>query len=173
MTFPLDFSSLYTSTAQSGQSSANGVTLVFKPLIPLSPILYHLPLLPHHRLLLLAVSLHLLLPRNAGGPQARSTEFLHFRLSHPVDLICIQESNHNSSSSHRIPGFSTLRSDRTHSRSSILSPDAMHVSGGVTIFVRQGLSFSELSTSFLSSLDPYPDYVGVNISLKTPLSFIF
>ena len=124
MTSPLDFSSLYTSTAQSGQSSANAAfhpTLVFKPLIPLLPILYHLPLLPHHRLLLLAVSLHLLLPRNAGGLQARSTEFLHFRLSHPVDLICIQESNHNSFSSHRIPGFSTLRSDSTHSRSSRFS----------------------------------------------------
>ena len=44
--------------------------------------------------------------------------------------------------------------------------DASHASGGVVIFVRQGLSFSELSTSSLSSLDPYSDYVGVNISLN-------
>ena len=58
-----------------------------------------------------------------------------------------------------LSGFSALRSDHTHSRSGILSPDATHASGGVVIFVRQGLSFHELSTS-LSSLDPYSDYVG-------------
>ena len=103
---------------------------------------------------------------NAGGLRARSSELLHFLLSHPVDLICIQESNLNSSSSIRIPGLSALRSDRTHSRSGILSPDATHASGGIVIFVWQGLSFSELSTSSLSLLDPYSDYVGVNISLN-------
>ena len=35
---------------------------------------------------------------NAGGLRARSTELLHFLSSHPVDLICIQESNLNSTS---------------------------------------------------------------------------
>ena len=95
-------------------------------------------------------------------------------MSHPVDLICIQESNLNSSSSFRIPGFSALRSDRIHSRSGILSRDATHASSGVIIFVRQGLSFSELSTSSLSSLDPYSDYVGViNISLNNSSSLSF
>ena len=103
---------------------------------------------------------------NAGGLRAKSIELLHFLSSHPVDLICIQESNLNSSSSFQIPGFSALRSDCTHSRSGILSPDTTNASGDVLIFVRQGLSFSELSTSSLSSLDPYSDYVGVNISLN-------
>ena len=46
------------------------------------------------------------------------------------------------------------------------SSDAMHASSGSVILVRQGLSFSELSTSTLSSLDPYSDYVGINISLN-------
>ena len=110
---------------------------------------------------------------NAGGLRARSTELLHFLSSHPVDLICIQESNLNSSSSFRIPGFSVLRSDRTHSRSGILSSDASHASGGIVIFVRQGLSFSELSTTSLSSLDPYSDYAGVNISLNKSSSVSF
>ena len=111
---------------------------------------------------------------NAGGLRARSTELLHFFSFHPVDLICIQESNLNSSSSFRIPGFSALRSDRTHSWSGILSSDTTHASGGVVIFVRQGLSFSELSTSSLTSLDPYSDYVGINISLDNSslLSFL-
>ena len=110
---------------------------------------------------------------NAGGLRARSTELLHFLSSHSVDLICIQESNLNSSSSFRIPGFSVLRSDRTHSRSGILSSDATHASGGIVIFVRQGLSFSELSTTSLSSLDPYSDYVGVNISVNKSSSVSF
>ena len=110
---------------------------------------------------------------NAGGLRARSTELLHFLSSHPVDLICIQESNLSSSFSFQIPGFSALRSDRTHSRSGILSSDAAHAGGGVVIFVRQGLSFSELSSSTLSSLDPYSDYVGVNISLNNSSSVSF
>ena len=136
--------------------------LVFKLLIPHRPNLYHLPLPPHDCPSLLAVLLRLLPPLppdslrvlqwNAGGLRARSTELLHFLWSHPVDLIYIQESNLNSSSSFRIPGFSAQCFDRTHSRSGILSPDHMHASGGVVIFVRQSLSFSELSTSSLCSI---------------------
>ena len=110
---------------------------------------------------------------NAGGLRARSTELLYFLSSHPVDLICIQESHLNSSSSFQISGFSALRSDRTHSRSGILSSDTTHASGGVVIFVRKGLSFSELSTSSLSSLDPYSDHVGINISLNNSSSLSF
>ena len=129
-------------------------------LSPLMPILYLLPLPSHHLPLILAVHFSLLHPLppdflgvpqwNAGGLRARSTELFYFFLSHPVDLICILESNLNSSSFFRISGFSDLPSDRTHSRLGILSRDATHASGGVINFVRQGLSFSELSTSFLS-----------------------
>ena len=160
-------------------------TLAFKPLIFFLPTLYRylLPLHPHHRLMLLAVSLYLLLHLplsdslrvlqwNAGGLQARSTELLHFISSYPVDLICIQKSNPNLSS-FRIPGFSALRSDGTHSRSGIFSTDISDASGGVIIFVRQGLSYPELSTSSLSSLDLYSGYVGVNISLVNSSSLSF
>ena len=160
-------------------------TLVSKPLIPHLPIIYLLPLPPHHRPSLLAILLHFLsslppppdsfrvLQWNAGGLRARSTELLHFLSSNPVDLICIQESNLNSSSSFRIPGFSALRSDRTHSRSGILSSDTTHASSSVVIFVKQGLSFSELSTSSLSSLDPYSNYVGTNLSVNNSSSLSF
>ena len=62
---------------------------VFK-LIPRWPILYFLPLPPHHRSLLLAVLSRLLpslrvLQWNAGGLRPRRTELLHFLSSHPVD----------------------------------------------------------------------------------------
>ena len=182
-----NFSSWYTSNAQSGPlllMQHSHPTLAFKLLILFPPTFYLFPLRPHHRLMLLAVSLYLLLllllPNslrvlqwNAGGLQARSTELLHFISSHPVDLICIPESNLNSSSSFWIPGFSALRSEGTHSRSSIFSIDITNASGGV-IFVRQGLSFSELSTCCLSSLDPCSDYVKVNIPLNESflLSFL-
>ena len=135
--------------------------------------------------MLLAVFLYLLLlvplpdslrifQWNAGGLRSRSTELLHFVSSYPVDLICIQESNFNLSSSFRIPGFSALRSDHIHSQSGIFPTDVTEASGSVIIFVRRSLSFSELSTSSLMSLDPYSDYGGVNISLNdsTLLSFL-
>ena len=123
MTSSSDSSSWYTFTAQSGPlllMQHLHSTLTFKPLILFLPTLYLLPLHPHHRLMLLAASLYpqlsLPLPNSlrilqwdAGGRQARSTKLLHFNLSHPVDLIYIQESNLNSSSSFRIPGFSALR----------------------------------------------------------------
>ena len=156
------------------------LTLVFKPLTPFYPFV---PSSALSSLPLLAVFLRLPLPLlpdslrllqwNAEGLRARNIKLLHFLSSHPVDLICIQESNLNLSSSLPIPGFYAIRSDRTHSRSGILSPDATHASGGVIIFVGQGLSFSELSTSSLSSLDPYSDYVGINISLNNSSSLSF
>ena len=134
--------------------------------------------------MLLSISLYLLLsflfPNslrvlqwNAGGLRARSTELLHFISSHSVDLICIQESNFNLSSSSRIPGFSALRSDGIHSRSDMFSIDVTDASGGVIIFVRQGLSFYELSTDSLSSLDLYSDYLEVDISLNACSSLSF
>ena len=168
---------MYTSTVESSSPSANAALSPhphFQTSYPPSAHLISPPSAPHHCPLLLAVPLHLLLPLppdplmvlqwNAGGLQVRSTELLHFLSSHPVDLICIQESNLNSSSSFRIPGFCA---------SGILSSDITHASGGIVIFVRQGLSFSELSTSSLSLLDPYSDYVGINISLNKSSSVSF
>ena len=98
---------------------------------------------------------------------------MHFVPSHPVDLIFIQESKLNSSSFLGISGFSVVRSDSAHYRSGILSPNDPHASGGVIIFFRQGLFFSEPSTSFLSLLDLFSEYVGVNISLNNSSSLSF
>ena len=168
MPFSSDSSIWYTFTAQSGPlllMQRLHATHMFKPLILFPPTLYLIPLHPHDRLMLLAVSLYLLLPLplpnslrvfqwNAGGLQARSTKLLHFISSHPVEFIYIQESNLNSSSSFQIPGFSALRSHGTHSRFGIFSTDVADASGGVIIFVKQGLSFSELSTSSFLHLTP-------------------
>ena len=156
-------------------------TLFFKLLFPLLPILYLLSLPPHHRPLLLAVLLRCLPPLLPCLPKDSSMECWRF-LSQKHWTATFFRPIPLTSSASRIPilnqlplsGFSALRSDRTHSRSSILSRDVMHASGGIIIFVRQGLSFSEFSTSFLSLLDPYSNYVDFNISLNNfpSLSFL-
>ena len=113
-------------------------TLVSKPFIPIYPFyIFSLSTVPCFWLSFCA-SCFLSLPDslgvlqwNAGGLRARSTALLHFLLSHPVYLICIQECNFYSCSSFQIPGFSALRSDCTHSRSGILSCNAMHASSGL------------------------------------------
>ena len=124
MTSSSDSSSWYTFTAQSGPHllmQHSHSTLTFKLLILFPRTLYLLPLHSHHRLMLLAVSLYLLLSLplpnflrvlqwNAGGLRARRTKLIHFISSHPVGLIYIQESNLNLSTSFRIPGFSALQS---------------------------------------------------------------
>ena len=127
--FPFsDSSSLCTCTVQPGPSGPfllmqrSHPTFVFTPLTPLPPTSYFLHLF-HFRppFMLLAVFLRyiscfllslsdslVVLQWNTGGLRATSTGILHFILSCTVDLICIQESNLNSSSSFPIPGFSAL-----------------------------------------------------------------
>ena len=117
-----DSSGLYTSTAQPGPPSANAALLPHPRLQTSYPPSSHFASSP------LALSPLPLAPGcpstppasapppeslrvlqwNVGDLQARSTELLHFFLSLLVDLICIQESNLNSSSSFQIPGFSEL-----------------------------------------------------------------
>ena len=53
------------------------------------------------------------------------------------------------------------------------STNVTDASSGVIIFVRQGLSFSEFSTSTLSLFDLYSDCVEVNISLNDSSSLSF
>ena len=111
---------------------------------------------------------------NAGGLRPKLSELSHFLDTTQPDLVCIQETNLNSQSKCALKGYIPIRSDRTHSRSGILAPDDPHPGGGVITFVREGLSFTVLPTSSISALDPYSDYVGVNVFLKdsSPISFL-
>ena len=116
VTLSSDSSDMYTSTVQSSPSSANAAPpphlrlqtsyppsahSVFSSYAPLPPSLaFGCPSTPPASSPPDSLGV---LQWNAGGLRARSTELLHFPSSHPVDLICIQESNLNSSSSFRIP----------------------------------------------------------------------
>ena len=179
-----DSSSWYTSTASSGPLLLMQhfyPTLAFKPLIVFRPLcicsLCTLTTASCFWLYLFtscfffpSLTLSGFFNEMLGVSEPGALNCYTFISSHPVDLICIQESNLNFSSSFRIPGFSALRSDCSHSRSDIFSTDVTDVSGGVIIFVRQDLSFSELFNSSLTSLNPCSDYVEANISLKNSSS---
>ena len=126
--------------------------LAFKPLIPLLPTLYELPLYPLHRLMLLAVFLYLLLPpppESLKVLQSRSIKLPRFISSNPVDLIYIQESNLKSSFSFLIPRFSALRSDSTHPLPGIPSPDTKHASGGFAFSSTKAYLLKFLPSLFL------------------------
>ena len=173
-----DSSSLYTSTVQSGPLSANAAfpphprlqtsyppsaLFVFSPSAPSPPplapgclyiscFLFHPPPPPPDSLWVLQWK--------TVGLRARSTELLHFISSHPIDFICIQDSNLNSSPFFRIPKFSALRSDCTHSWSGILSLVMPGTLAAASSF-SPGRTYPSRSFLPLSSVDPYSDYVRV------------
>ena len=171
-----DFSDMYTSSVQPAPPHPRLQTSC-----PYLTILHLLSLPPHHRSLLLAVLLRLLLPLPltlsgfCNGMlevfKPGALNLLHF--FRPI-LSTLSVSSNPILIHLPLSGFSAPHSDRTHCRSAILSSGPTHASSGVAVFIRQGFSFSALSTSSLSSLDPYYDYVGVNISLNSPslLSFL-
>ena len=181
-----DSSDTYTSTVQSGPPLLmllSRVTPVSKPSIPHLPILYLLPLLPHHRPLFLAIFLRLLLPLlpltlsgffNGMLDVFEPGSLNYFIFYCPIQSI-LSASRNPILTPLPLSGFldSLLCVLITPTPGLAFSPDTTHASGRVVIFVRQGLSFSELSTSSLSSLDPYSDYVGINISLNNSSSVSF
>ena len=133
-------------------------TLTFKPLILLPHTLYVLsPLsscfwLFFYTFCFLPGSIRILQRSPEDGTEHErlpENELLHFISSYFVDLICIQKSNLNSSSSFRFPGFSALRSDRTHSF-------------GLAFFL---LMTHTLATSSFSSGKAYP-----SLNFLPPLS---
>ena len=89
MTSSSDYSSWCTSTAPYGPLlliQHSHPTLTFKPFVLFPPTLYLLPLHPHHRLMLLAVSLYLLLPFPSLAPSGFINGMLG--VSEPGALYC-------------------------------------------------------------------------------------
>ena len=115
-------------------------TLAFKPLIPFPPILY---LLPHHHLWPLAVSLHLLHPLLPLTSSGFFNKLLAVSVSGVLNrytffclilLTLFVSRNLTLSFSFRIPEFSGLRFDRTHSQSGIFS-SLSHTLGAASLFL--------------------------------------
>ena len=74
----------------------------------------------------------------------------------------------------QIPGYSTLRTDRTFGRQGPVSSGGHNTGGGVLTLIHSDLAFFPVSVSSLSSKDPYSDYICVKVffSNHSPLQFL-
>ena len=97
---------------------------------------------------------------------ARRTELILQFLSHnQYDLIFIQESHLSSDSTFRIPGYKTLQKNRSMTRRGTANSTG-NLGEGVLILVKNGLSYTSLSTQSLSSLDPSSNYLAIAVKIK-------
>ena len=102
---------------------------------------------------------------NANGIRPCRTELIHFLSHNQYDLIFIQESHLSSDSTFRIPGYKTLQKNRFMTRRGTTNSTG-NLGGGVLILVKNGLSYTSLSTQSLSSLDPSSDYLAIAVKIK-------
>ena len=111
---------------------------------------------------------------NAGGlPSSRRAELIAFLSGNHYDLIFLQETHLSSTKKFQIPGYYTLRTDRTFGRQGPVSSATHNTGGGVLTLIHSDLAFSPVSVSSLSSQDPYSDYTCVKVLLSnhSPLQF--
>ena len=92
---------------------------------------------------------------NANGIRPRRTELIQFLSHNEYDLIFIRESHLSFDSTFRIPGYKTLQKNRSMTRRETTNSTG-NLGGGILILVKNGLTYTSLSTQSLSSLDPAP-----------------
>ena len=112
---------------------------------------------------------------NAGGlSSSRRAELIAFLSGNQYDLIFLQETHLSSTEKFQIPGYSTLRTDRTFGRQGPVSSGTQNPGGGVLTLIHSDLAFSPVSVSSLSSQNPYSDYTCVKVLLSnhSPLQFL-
>ena len=112
---------------------------------------------------------------NADGvSSSRRAELLAFLSGNLYDLIFLQETHLSSTKKFQIPGYYTLRTDRTFGRQGHVSSGTHNIGGGVLTLIHSDLAFSPVSVSSLSSQDPYSDYICVKVLLSkhSPLQFL-
>ena len=112
---------------------------------------------------------------NAGdlSPSHRA-ELITFLFNNQYDLILLQETHLSATKTFQIPGYYTLRMDRTFGRQGPVSSGTHNTGGGVLTLIHSDLAFSPVSVSFLSCKDPYSDYTCVKFLLSnhSPLQFL-
>ena len=112
---------------------------------------------------------------NAGGlSSSRRAELIAFLSGNQYDLILLQETHLSATKKFQIPGYYTLRTDRTFGRQSPVSSGTHNTGGGVLTLIHSDLAFSSVSVPSLSSQDPYSDYTCVKVLLSnnSPLQFL-
>ena len=117
---------------------------------------------------------------NAGGLSSSSrAELIAFLSGNHYDLILLQETHLSSTKKLQIPGYYTLRTDRTFGRQGPVSSGTHNAGGGVLTLIHSDLAFSPVSVSSLSSQDPtqttpvlksfFPTTLLFNFLTSTPL----
>ena len=112
---------------------------------------------------------------NAGGLScSRRAELIAFLSGNQYDLIFLQETHLSATKKFQIPGYYTLRTDRTFGRQGLVSSGTHNTGGGILTLIHSDLAFSPVSVSSLSSQDPYSDYTYVKVLLSnhSPLQFL-
>ena len=101
-------------------------------------------------------------------------ELIAFLPGNHYDLHLLQETHLSSTKKFQIPGYYTLRTDRTFGRQGPVSSGSHNTGGGVLTLIHSDLAFSPVSVSSLSSQDPYSDYTCVKVLLSnhSPLQFL-
>ena len=97
---------------------------------------------------------------NANGIRPRRTELTHFLSQNQYDLIFVQESHLSSDSTFHIPGYKTLQKNCFMTRRGTTISTG-NLGGGVLILVKNGLTYTSLS-----SLDPSFDYLAITVKIK-------
>ena len=111
---------------------------------------------------------------NAGGLSSSGrAELIAFLSGNHYDLIFLQETHLSSTKKFQIPGYYTLRTDRTFGRQGPVSSGTHNIGGGVLTLIHSDLAFSPVSVSSLSSQDPYSDYTCVKVLLSNHSLFQF
>ena len=97
---------------------------------------------------------------------SRRAELIAFLSNNHYDLILLQETHLSATKKFHIPGYSTLRTDRTFGRQGPVSSRAHNTGGGVLTLIHSDLAFSPVS-----SQDPYSDYNCVKFLFPTTLPY--
>ena len=109
---------------------------------------------------------------NANGIRPRRTELIQFLSQNQYDLIFVQESHLSSDFTFSIPGHKTLQKNRSMTRRGTTISTG-NLGGGLLMLVKNGLTYSSLSTQSFSSLDPSSDYSAITLKIKgaSPIHF--
>ena len=109
---------------------------------------------------------------NVGGlSPSRRAELIAFLSNKQYDLILLQETHFSATKKFQIPGYSTLRTNRTFGRQGPVSSGDHNTGGGVLTLIHSDPAFSPVSVSSLSSQDPYSDYICVKFFFPTTLPY--
>ena len=111
---------------------------------------------------------------NAGSlSPSRRAELITFLSCNQYDLIFLQETHLSATKKFQIPGYYTLRTDRTFGRQGPVSSGTHNTGGSVLTLIHSDLAFSPVSVSFLSSQDPYSDNICVKVLFSNHSSLQF